>query len=63
MRRFSLIGRLGPNDTAKIKPVQTDSADYEINFLDKDLRPGFGIGQALDQLSSLGLRPQSRQSI
>lgn len=58
MRRFSLIGRLGPNDTAKIKLVQTDSADYEIDFLDNDLRPGFGIGQALDQLSSLGLRPQ-----
>ena len=60
MRRFSLIGRLGPDDTASVKPVQTDSAVYEINFLDSNRRMGFGIGQALDQVASLGLRSSER---
>ena len=60
MRRYSLIGRLGPDDQASVKPVQTDSAVYEIDFLDGKRRMGFGIGQALDQLSSLGLQPSER---
>ena len=60
MRRFSLIGRLGPDDMASVKPVQTDSAVYEIDFLDGDRRMGFGIGQALDQVASLGLRSSER---
>ena len=60
MRRFSLIGRLGPDDKASVKPVQTDSAVYEIDFLDGDRRMGFGIGQALDQIASLGLRSSER---
>ena len=60
MRRFSLIGRLGPDDKASVKPIQTDSAVYEIDFLDGKRRMGFGIGQALDQLASLGLQPSER---
>ncbi len=60
MRRFSLIGRLGPDDVASVKTVQTDSAVYEIDFLDSDRRMGFGIGQALDQVASLGLRSSER---
>ena len=60
MRRFSLIGRLGPDDVASVKPVQTDSAVYEIDFLGSDRRLGFGIGQALDQVASLGLRSSER---
>ena len=60
MRRFNLIGRLGPDDNASIKLVQTDSTVYEIDFLDGKRRMGFGIGQALDQLASLGLRPSER---
>ena len=62
MRRFSLIGRLGPDDKTSVEPVQTDSAVYEIDFLDAKRRIGFGIGQALIQLASLGLRP-SEQAI
>jgi hypothetical protein len=57
MRRFSLIGRLGPDDKAKIPVLQKDSAAYEIDFLNADRRLDFGIGHALDQLSSLGLVP------
>jgi hypothetical protein len=60
VRRFSLIGRLGPDDKAMVKPIQTDSAVYEIDFLDGERRLGFGIGQALDQLASLGLRAAER---
>ncbi|NKN33913.1 Qat anti-phage system QueC-like protein QatC [Marichromatium bheemlicum] len=60
MRRFSLIGRLGPDDKGKINLVQSDSDVFEIDFLDGDLRMGFGIGHALDQLASLGLQPSER---
>src|SRR3546814_5480548 len=60
MRRFSLIGRLGPDDKSKIKLVQSDSDVFEIDFLDGDLRMGFGIGHALDQLASLGLQPSEK---
>ena len=35
MRRFSLIGRLGPDDKASVVPLQPDSAVYEIDFLDR----------------------------
>ena len=58
--KIQLIGRLGPDDKAKVKLVQGDSAAYEIDFLDGTRRLGFGIGQALDQLASLGLRPSER---
>ena len=58
MRRFSLIGRLGPDDKRTVNLVQSDSEVFEIDFLDSDLRMGFGIGHALDQLASLGLRPR-----
>ena len=60
MRRFSLIGRLGPDDKTKVNPVQTDADVFEIDFLDGDRRMGFGIGHALDQLASLGLRASER---
>ena len=60
MRRFSLIGRLGPDDKESVKLVQTDSAVYEIDFLDGKRRLGFGIGHVLDQLASLGMRPLER---
>lgn len=60
MRRFSLIGRLGPDDKAKINTVQPDAYAFEIDFLDGDRCMGFGIGHALDQLASLGLHPSER---
>ena len=39
---------------------QTDSVAYEIDFLRGKGRLAFGIGHALDQLASLGLRPSER---
>ena len=55
MRRFSLITRLGKTDTAKVTVVQRDSSVHELDFLDDNTRLAFGLGQALDQLASLGL--------
>ena len=57
MRRFSLVGRLGPDDKTRVRIVQKDSDVYEIDFLNADRRLDFGIGHALDQLSALGLAP------
>src|SRR3546814_14566781 len=57
---FCLNGRLGPDDKSKSKLVQSDSEVFEIDFLDGDLRMGFGIGHALDQLASLGLQPSEK---
>src|SRR3546814_17898775 len=57
MRRFSLIGRLGPDDKTRVRIIQKDSDVFEIDFLNADRRLDFGIGHALDQLSALGLTP------
>lgn len=57
MRRFSLVGRLGPDDKTRVRIVQKDSDVYEIDFLNADRRLDFGIGHALDQLSARGLAP------
>ena len=55
MKRFSLIARLGPGDTARIQVVQPDSVIHELNFLHSDGRLGLGLDRALDQLATLGL--------
>lgn len=55
MKRFSLITRLGKTDTAKVSVLQRDSSVHELDFLDDDNRLAHGLGQALDQLASLGL--------
>ena len=60
MRRFSLIGRFGPDDTSRIKTVQTDADVFEIDFLGGDRRMRFGIGHALEQLASFGLQPSEK---
>ncbi len=57
MRHHSIIGRLGAADTVAVAPARPDTHVTEISFLDGYQRPGYGLGQALDQLSELGLRP------
>lgn len=57
MRHHSIIGRLGPGDTARVAPARAGSHVTEISFIDGHSRPGYGLGQALDQLRGLGLRP------
>ena len=60
MRRFTFIGRLGPDDNVSVKLVQPDSAIHNIDFLDGDRQMAFGIGRVLDRIASLGLRPSER---
>ena len=57
MRHHSIVGRLGPADTVRVSPIRPDTHETEINFVDGEHRPGYGLGQALDQLHELGLRP------
>lgn len=57
MRHHSIVARLGPADTSSVPVARTDSQFTEINFVDGDHRPGYGLGQALDYLRELGLRP------
>jgi 7-cyano-7-deazaguanine synthase in queuosine biosynthesis len=57
MKHHTIIGRLGPADTTTISPSRSDTHQTEINFVDGEYRLGFGLGQALDQLCELGLRP------
>ena len=57
MTHHSIIGRLGPGDTVKVSASRADTHETEINFVDGEFRPGYGLGQALDQLCELGLRP------
>jgi len=57
MRRFSLIGRMGPEDKTGVSVVQKDSAEFSINFVNADGRLDFGLGHALEQLSTHGVTP------
>lgn len=57
MRHHSIIVRRGAADTVAVAPARADTHPTEINFVDGDHRPGYGLGQALHQLRELGLRP------
>ena len=57
MKHHSIIARLGTADTVPVAPARADTQATEINFVDGDHRPGYGLGQALDQLRELGLHP------
>jgi len=57
MKNHSIIVRLGQNDTATIRPIRVGTHITEINFFDGFSRLRFGLGQALDELRELGLRP------
>lgn len=60
MNHHSIVCRLGVDDTIIVKPARTDSQVTEISFVDSERRLGHGLGQALDQLRELGLRPSER---
>lgn len=57
MRHHSVIVRLGATDTISVPTTRPDTYVTDIHFVDGDYRPGYGLGQALDQLTALGLRP------
>ena len=57
MRHHTIIARLGPGDTVPVAPTRADTHATEIHFVDGNHRPGCGLGQAIDHLGALGLRP------
>lgn len=60
MNHHSIVCRLGTDDTTTVKPSRSDSKLTELSFVDGDHRLAYGLGQALDQLRELGLRPSER---
>jgi 7-cyano-7-deazaguanine synthase in queuosine biosynthesis len=60
MRHHSIICRLGGQDRTQVTPSRVDSTVTEVSFIDGNRRLGFGLGQALDQLQEMGLRPAER---
>lgn len=57
MRHHSIVCRLGLDDIVPVAPSRPGSHVTEISFIDGYERLAFGLGQALDQLANLGLRP------
>ena len=57
MRRHSIVSRLGPTDTSRVKVQEPGSEVTEIHFIDGNRRLRFGLGQMVDQLSARSLRP------
>lgn len=57
MRHHSIVVRLGASDTGPVASSRSDTHVTNINFVHGDRRPSYGLGQALDQLGELGLRP------
>lgn len=56
MRRFSLIGALGPDDDLEAsKILQGDSTVIRVDLLDGKQHIGYGIGKAIDELAKFGL--------
>lgn len=57
MRHHTIIARVGSADLAPVSPSRLDTHLTEISLVDGNRRLGYGLGQALDQLRELGLRP------
>lgn len=57
MRRHSIIARLGPADTSQIRVQEPGSEVTELRSIDSYGRLGFGLGQMIDQLGELSIRP------
>ena len=57
MRRHSIIARLGPADTSRIRVQEPGSEETKISFIDSNGRLGFGLGQMVDQLGDHSIRP------
>ncbi len=60
MNHHSIVCRLGTADRTAVKPSRVDSRVTELSFIDGHQRLSYGLGQALDQLGELGLRPSER---
>ncbi len=57
MRRHSIIARLGPTDTSRVRIHERGSVVTEIRFIHGERRLGFGLGQMLDELRARTIHP------
>lgn len=57
MTHHTIVARLGPADLLPVTPTRLNTHLTEISFIDGGHRLGYGLGQALDQLRDLGMRP------
>lgn len=57
MKHHTIVVRLGPEDVSVVEPTRSHTHITEISFVDGDRRLRFGLGQTIDQLGELGLRP------
>ncbi|PAP99797.1 hypothetical protein LRP31_09150 [Mesorhizobium mediterraneum] len=57
MRRFVFVGRLGAADNGAVPVVQPDATPVTVQFVAANKRLDYGIGNALQTLADLGLRP------
>lgn len=57
MRHHTIIARLTAADTTPVSSTRAETVVTEIDFVDGAVRLGHGLGQALDHLRELGLRP------
>ncbi len=57
MTHHTIVTRLGVQDSRKVTPARASTRVTEVSFVDGNRRLGFGLGQAIDQLKSYGLRP------
>ncbi len=60
MTHQTIICRLGLADNVPVPSCRAGSHITEIPFVDGDRRLAYGLGQALDQLRQLGMRPSER---
>ena len=57
MKRHSIIARLGPTDTTRIKPHERGSQVTEVRYIDGKRRLGYKLGAFLNQLNRRGVFP------
>lgn len=60
MNHNSIVVRLGPSDTGPVRIPRASTKSTDIHFVDGDRRLGFGLGQAIDELSALGISPSEK---
>lgn len=57
MRRHSIVARLGPADTSRVRIHEGGTVVTEIRFIDGQRRLGFGLGQIVDGLVARSVHP------
>lgn len=60
MKHHTLVARLGVTDKRSVNAARADSYVTEVSFIQSNQRLEFGLGQALQQLGTLGLAPSEK---